>query len=48
MKIYVYEKRIILTGKVREVQQKLREYQQDFLLVSTWIQHIHRKYPQEK
>jgi Mother cell inhibitor of FtsZ len=37
MKIYVYDKGVILSGKAWEVRQKLKEYGKDYQLVSDWI-----------
>jgi hypothetical protein len=38
MKIYVYDKGVILSGKAWEVRQKLKEYGKDYQLVSDWIE----------
>jgi hypothetical protein len=38
MKIYVHDKGVILTGKVWEVQRKLKEYSEYYRLLSDWIE----------
>jgi hypothetical protein len=38
MKIYVHDKGVILSGKVWEVRQKLKEYGKDYQLVSDWVE----------
>ncbi|MDQ0197417.1 Z-ring formation inhibitor MciZ [Neobacillus ginsengisoli] len=43
MKVYVHEKGIILVGKRREVLQKLKEYNTDYVTVSDWIQNVTQK-----
>ncbi|MED3624927.1 Z-ring formation inhibitor MciZ [Neobacillus thermocopriae] len=40
MKVYVYEKGIILVGKGWEVLQKLKEYSKEFNTVSDWVKKI--------
>lgn len=37
MKIYVHDNGVILAGKTWEIQQKLKEYAEDYQLVSDWV-----------
>ncbi|MDQ1145176.1 hypothetical protein QE429_002003 [Bacillus sp. SORGH_AS 510] len=43
MKVYVYEKGIILVGKGWEIVQMLKEYNKEYHTVSEWLKNVPQK-----
>lgn len=40
MKIYVYDKKIVLAGKAWEVKEQLKAYGKHFIYVKDWIHSV--------
>jgi hypothetical protein len=43
MKVYVHDKGIILVGKGWEILKKLKEYNQDYLTLTEWVDKVNQK-----
>jgi hypothetical protein len=48
MKVYVYENGFMMSGKVWEIKQKLKDYGKEYVLVKDWVEAVSKSVPRSQ